>query len=395
MTRSFEEIRELEDGHLLATYRKFPIALVSGDGCHVTDTEGVRYLDLYGGHAVAVTGHCHPKVVAAIREQAGRLLFYSNLVYLEVRAEAAGRLARFAPEGMKAYLCNSGAEANETALKIARRATGRPGVVAMERSFHGRTLAAVSVTHLPPYRDQVGPVVPGTCFVPFGDAEAVADAVTGETAAVILEPIQSMGGVREADGEYYRALRETCDRTGALLVFDEVQTAPGRTGARFYGEHHGVLPDLITTAKGIASGVPMGFVLVNARLSGTIGYGEQGTTFGGGPLACAALAATLEVIEEEGLVENAARMGIFLKRELEPIPGVAGVRGRGLLLGVALDREAAPVRDGLFARRILVSSTPGDSKTLRILPPLTLTESDAEPFLVALRDVLQEGAVTR
>ncbi|MCU0727218.1 MAG: aminotransferase class III-fold pyridoxal phosphate-dependent enzyme [Planctomycetes bacterium] len=384
-------IRAIEDEYLLPTYRKFPLALVEGCGSFVTDAAGRRYLDLYGGHAVAITGHCHPKVVAAIREQAGKLLFYSNLVYLEVRARAARALASFAPEGMRSFLCNSGTEANETALKIARRHTGRPGIVAMERSFHGRTLGALSATELPPYREQAGPLVPGTTFVPFGDLAAAGAALGDDTAAVILEPIQSMGGVREAEAGYYRGLRDLCSARGALLVFDEVQTAPARTGAAFYGRHHDVLPDLITTAKGIASGLPCGLVLVAAHVASRVRHGEQGTTFGGGPLACAALAATLEVIVEEDLAGNARRTGDHLRDRLLATPGVREVRGRGLLLGAVLDRKATMIRDTLLDRGIIVSTTEADPSVLRLLPPLTLTPEEADLFVDALRDVLKEG----
>ena len=381
-------IRELEDAHLLGTYTKFPFALAEGRGSYVSDVEGNRYLDLYGGHAVAVTGHSHPRVVAAISLQASRLLFYSNVSYLDVRALAAARLAKFVPAGMKSFLCNSGTEANETALKIARVFTGRPGVVAMQGGFHGRTLGAVSVTGLPPYRDKVGPLVPGTTFVPFGDADAARAAIGADTAAVILEPIQSMAGIREAAPEYYRALREACDAAGALLVFDEVQTAPARTGTNFYGEHVGVRADLITTAKGIASGIPCGLTLVSEAVAATIRSGDQGTTFGGGPVACAALAATLEVIEEEGLAATARRMGDWLVSAVSAIPGVAAVRGRGLLLGVVLDRPAKPVRDALLAKRILVSTAPGDANVIRLMPPLTLAPDEAERDVPALREAL-------
>ena len=387
----FGDIREIEDRGLIETYRKLPIALVSGSGVWVTDTGGKRYLDLYGGHAVAVTGHCHPCVVRAIQEQASRLLFYSNLVYSDIRALAVARLTRFAPEGMKAYFCGSGTEANETALKIARMLTGRPGVVAMEGSFHGRTLGAVSVTGLPPYRDKVGPIVPGTTFVPFGDEEAARAVIGPDTAAVILEPIQSMAGIREAAPPYYKALRDVCDERGAFLIFDEVQTAPARTGAPFYGDHVGVVPDLITTAKGIASGVPCGLVLASASIASRIAPGDHGTTFGGGPLACAALAATLEVIETEELVENARLLGDLLTRGMKALDGVEDVRGRGLLLGAVLDRPAGPVRDALIARRILVGTAPGDPNVLRLLPPLTLTPDEMEGFLDVLADVLRKG----
>jgi len=369
-------ILETEDRHLLNTYKKLPIALATGRGSFVTDVEGTEYLDLYGGHAVALTGHSHPHVVRAIQEQAARLLFYSNAVYLDVRALAAARLARFAPEGMRAFLANSGTEANETALKIARMHTGRPGVVSMEGSFHGRTLASLSATGLPPYREKAGPLVPGSAFVPFGDAEAARRAVGPETAVVILEPIQSMAGVREAAPDYYRELKEICDEAGALLVFDEVQTAPARTGAPFYGAHVGVIPDLISTAKGIASGFPCGVTLASAEVAARVGHGDQGSTFGGGPLACAALAATLEVIEKEELVENAKRLGAILTRELERIEGVSEVG----------------VRDALLARRILVATAPGDENTLRLMPPLVIGPDETDRFTAALREVLaKEG----
>jgi acetylornithine/succinyldiaminopimelate/putrescine aminotransferase len=391
----FDSIRAAEDAFLLPTYRKLPLALVGGRGCFVTDITGRRYLDLYGGHAVAITGHCHPKVVAAIREQAGKLLFYSNLVYLDVRARAAHALSAFVPEGMKSFLCNSGTEANETALKIARRHTGRPAIVAMEKSFHGRTLGALSATELPPYRTQAGPLVPGTTFVPFGDLPAAEAAIGAGTAAVILEPIQSMGGVREADAAYYVGLRDLCDARGALLVFDEVQTAPARTGRPFYGAHHDVLPDLITTAKGIASGVPCGLVLASAAVAERVKHGEQGTTFGGGPLACAALAATIEVIAGEDLAGNARRTGDHLRAALLRTPGIAEVRGRGLLLGAVLDRKAAPVRDALLDRGIIVSTTEADPSVLRLLPPLTLAPEEADVFAAALREILSEDTRER
>jgi acetylornithine/N-succinyldiaminopimelate aminotransferase len=382
-------LRDIEDTHLLNTYRKFPITLGEGRGCFVTDVDGREYLDLYGGHAVAVTGHCHPKVVAAISAQASRLLFYSNAVYLDIRALAAARLARFAPKGMRSYFCNSGSEANETALKIARRHTGRNGVVAMEKSFHGRTLAAISATELPKYRENAGPLVPHSSFVPFGDSMAIEAALDDGVAAVILEPIQSMAGVREAPLEYYRGLREACDRVGALLIFDEVQTAPSRTGKPFYGEHADITPDLITTAKGIASGVPCGVVLVAAEIADRVAHGEQGSTFGGGPLACAALAATLEVIEEEGLTQNAARMGKIIADTVSALPGVLEVRGRGLLVGVVLDRPAAGVRNALLEKNIITGTAPGDAAVLRLLPPLTLSPAEVDTFVAGLTEVLR------
>jgi len=386
--RDAAAIRREEDRWQVPTYAKPDLVLVAGEGCHVTDADGRRYLDLYGGHAVALLGHGHPRLVEALRLQAGRLLFYSNLVYNDVRAAAVALLAALAPEGLrKVFLCNSGTEANETALKIARKHTGRRRVVAMREGFHGRTLGALSATGLEAYRDPAYPLAPGHDFVPYGDAAAL-ETVLGEgVAAVILEPIPSMGGIRVADDAYFKALRAGCDRCGALLVFDEVQTGFGRTGRTFFGEHVDVVPDLITSAKGIAGGFPAGCVFIREDLGLAMRPGEQGTTFGGGPLACAAIAAVAKTLVDEDLPGHAARVGEALARALEAVPGVERVTGRGLLLGVDLEVEAKPVVARLRERGVLVggSSLP---RQLRLLPPLVLTEAEALTFPPLLEAVL-------
>ena len=382
-------IRELETQYSIPTYAQLPIAVVSGEGCHVTDADGRRWLDLYGGHAVALTGHCHPHVVAAIREQAGRLLFYSNVVANDVRARALEAIGSIAPKGRsRSFLCNSGSEANEAAIKMARRTTGRREILSMEGGFHGRTMGALSATALGHYLSDYAPGVPDHRFLPFGDLAAAESAITDRTAGVILEPIQSMGGMRTATGEYLRGLRAACDRHGAVLMFDEVQTGPARTGAWWYGEHFGVRPDIITTAKGLGSGVPVGCVLARDEVVAKVKEGDQGTTFGGGPLACAAVLATIEVIRNQNLVGNAARRGAQIAEAVCKIPGVTGVRGRGLLVGVVLDRDAKDVVRLLRDRGILSGSTPGDAKVLRLLPPLVLTEAEVETFVRALAEVL-------
>ncbi len=384
-TPAFEEIRDVEDRYQVPTYAHLPLALVRGEGCRVWDSAGREWLDFYGGHAVALAGHCHPRVVAAIREQAGRLLFYSNVAYNDVRARAAAALVRAAPEGVtQVFLCNSGAEANEAALKTARRHTGRSDVVAMAEGFHGRTLGALSVTGLPGYRDYGGPLVPGATFVPFGDAEALDRAVNGATAAVLMEPVPSMGGVRVAPAGYYRAAREICDARGALLVFDEVQTGLGRTGRMWAGDHFDVRPDLHTLAKGIASGVPCGAVLFQERVARTVKPGDHGSTFGGGPLACAALEATVRVVVEEGLAGRAASSGEALRAGALAVPGVREVRGLGLLLAVVCEAPAKTVLARLREEGVLASSVSSDPHGVRVLPPLTAGPAEVDRFLVAL-----------
>ena len=381
---SFESIRADEDRFQVPTYAHLPMAVVRGEGCRVFDSEGNSWLDFYGGHAVALTGHCHPRVVAAVREQAGRLLFYSNIAYNDARARAARALVESAPEGVtQVFFCNSGAEANEAALKTARMITKRPGVVAMKEGFHGRTLGALSVTGLGHYRDYGGPVTPCD-FVPFGDLAAAEKAVGPETAALILEPIPSMGGVLVAPAEYYRGLRRICDERGVLLIFDEIQTGLGRTGRMWAGDHFGVKPDMHTLAKGIASGLPCGAVLFQGTVASRVKEGDHGSTFGGGPLACAAVEATLAVIKDEGLVARAAAAGKQIREGALRIPGVRGVRGLGLLLAIACEADAKAVLARLREERVLASSVASEPKAIRLLPPLAAGPAEVEEFLGAL-----------
>ena len=382
-------IAEREDRWLVPTYAHIPMALVRGEDCFVWDAEGNRYLDLYGGHCVASVGHGHPKLVEAIQGQAAKLLFYSNVVYNDARAEAAEAIASIAPEGLqRIFFCNSGTEANETALKIARRHTGRRHVISMEKGFHGRTLGSLGITGPDKYRDPSWPVPEEHVRVPFGDFGALQQELGDHVAAVFVEPIPSQGGIQVADDDYYSGLRSLCDAAGALLVFDEVQTGFGRTGSWFFGEQVGVTPDLITAAKGCAGGVPAGLVLIAEDIADTIQPGDQGTTFGGGPLASAAMAAVVDILKTEQLPARATATGAWLAERLGAIDGVQGVSGRGLLLGVDLDRPARPVVAALREQSILVGSCDGDPNQLRLLPPLTLTEAQAEPFVVALEQVL-------
>jgi acetylornithine/N-succinyldiaminopimelate aminotransferase len=380
----FDDIKSIEEEYQIGTYRKLPIAVERGEGVYVYDTEGKRYLDLYGGHAVALVGHCHPKVVKAVSDQARKLIFYSNAVYCGVRALASKRIVEVAPSDIdRVFFCNSGAEANETALKIARRFTKRSRVVAMKDGFHGRTIGALSATGLGHYRSDFSPVLETFDFVRFGDEDELEKVVGSDTAAVILEPVQSMAGVEIADDRYYKMLRELCWEKDVLLIFDEIQTGFGRTGEWFFGNRIGVCPDIITLAKGIGGGIPIGAVLIHERISKTIGYGEHGSTFGGGPIASSALLATIEVIEEEGLLQNAAETGAFLQEELEKFSFVRAVKGRGLLLGIKTEIKASDLRDYLLGQGIITGTT-AKPDVLRLLPPLVLTKQDTEPFLKAV-----------
>ncbi len=382
-------VTALEDRYQIKTYAKWGLALAAGKGAWVEDVTGRRFLDLYGGHCVALVGHCHPTLVTAVQAQCERLMFYSNAVYSDVRAVAVERLCQLAPEPLQSvFLCNSGAEANETALKMARKFTGRRNVVSMNESFHGRTLGCLGATGIAKYRDAAYPIPTEHRYIPHGDMDAAKAAVGNDTAAVILEPIPSMGGIQCAPDGYLPALRAHCDAVGALLIFDEVQTGFGRTGTIFFGEHEHVVPDLITGAKGLAGGFPAGVTFVHERIARTVKNGDQGTTFGGGPLASAAIAATATLIRTLDLPKNAAHVGKLLSRELSALEGVQAVTGRGLLIGIDLNRPAKAIASALFDAGILVGTAGGRLNQLRLLPPLTLTEGEASMLIPALRDAL-------
>jgi acetylornithine/N-succinyldiaminopimelate aminotransferase len=377
-----ENIIDVEEQYQVATYKKFPFVVERGQDVWVYTSAGDRYLDLYGGHAVVSTGHSHPRIVRALSEQAGRLIFYSNLVYNDVRARAAKKLVEIAPAILsKTFFVNSGTEANENAMKIARKLTGRERVVSFEGGFHGRTPGSLSATALPKYREGVAPALPGHVYAPFGNIEAVEQLIDHETAAVILEPIQSMGGVRMGAPDFYRGLRRACDRAGAMLIYDEVQTGMGRTGEFFFAGRHGVVPDMVTLAKGIASGVPMGAVLMTDAIAGEIKAGDLGTTFGGGPLAAAALEATVDVIRDERLLENVRVNSDYLFTKLGMLDRVEEVRGLGYLVGIKFKGESAkPFQQALLERRI-ITGLADDVSVLRLLPPLTLGRPEIDLFL--------------
>jgi acetylornithine/N-succinyldiaminopimelate aminotransferase len=369
------EILSAEDKFSVPSYSKWPCAFVRGAGCYVYDADGNEYLDFYGGHCVTLLGHCHPAWVSALTEQAQRLGFYSNSAYSDTRARFLERLIAFAPAHLEqGFLCNSGAEANETAVKLALKATRRREVIAMEGSFHGRTAGALSLTHLGHYREQFPQVTRETRAVRFGDLQALERCLTPDTAAVILEPVQSMAGIRMAEPDYYRGLVEACHRNGTLVIFDEIQTGMGRLGAPFAADLFHAQADLVTLAKGLGNGFPVAAVLATASVAETVEIGDQGTTFGGGPLACAAGLAVLETIEREGLVSRATRMERAAREHLVTGP-VTGIRGRGLLLGLETEIAAKDLCRYLFSKKML-AGTSADPHVARLMPALVISEKE-------------------
>lgn len=382
------EIVASEGQFQLATYKKMPIVAERGEGVWIYTTAGEKYLDLYGGHAVAGTGHCHPHVVAAIREQADKLLFYSNLVYSEARARAAAKLVSIAPKPLsKVFFCNSGTEANENAMRMARMKTGRENIITFSGGFHGRTADSISATFLGKYREIGKPNVPGHLQAEFGDVESVRALANDKVAAIMLEPIQSMAGVRMAPPEFFRDLRELCDERGIVLIYDEVQTGVGRTGEWFYSGSEagaGVVPDIITLAKALGSGIPVGACLVNEQVAAEIKENDLGTTFGGGMIAMAAVSATLEAIENESMLENVKRVEAHLRKRLEEVEQVVNVRGKGFLIGLEFATQAKPIHEALLERKI-ITGTSSDANVLRLLPPLCLKRSEVDLFVEALK----------
>jgi acetylornithine/N-succinyldiaminopimelate aminotransferase len=373
---------------LLPVYAPFPIHAVSGHGSWLVDHDGNEWLDAYGGHAVAATGHSHPHVVRAIAEQAATLLFYSTAVSHPLRERLAERLAALCPSPLeRVFFCNSGAEANENALHLARKSTGRTRVVSVLGGWHGRTAATLACTDGARYQEAAARSgIPLSTRVAADDVGALERAVDGGVAAVILEPVQGLSGARDLSVEFLRAARRVCDRHGAALIFDEVQCGVGRCGGFSAAEAVGVAPDVLTFAKGLASGLPIGAVVATPAITSTITTGDLGSTFGGGPVPCAAALATLDVIEREGLVENAIRIGDRLARCARAL-GVGRVSGRGLLLGLHLDRPAAEAQRALFARRI-ITGTASDPRVLRLLPPLSFSPEEADLLLGGLAEVL-------
>jgi acetylornithine/succinyldiaminopimelate/putrescine aminotransferase len=390
---NLEETILLEERYQLATYKKMPIVAERGEGVWIYASNGDRYLDLYGGHAVAGTGHCHPHVVQAIREQSEKLLFYSNLVYSEARARAAEKLVSVAPDSVtKAFFCNSGTEANENAMRMARMSTGREDIVTFSGGFHGRTADAISATFLGKYREIGKPNVPGHRQAEFGDIDSVRAVSDESVAAIMLEPIQSMAGVVSAPPSFYRALRELCDERGIVLIYDEVQTGVGRTGDWFFAGSEAsdrVVPDIVTLAKALGSGMPVGACLVTEGIASHIKENDLGTTFGGGMIAMAAVTATLEAIENDQMLENLRTIEAYLRECLKEVEQVVKVRGRGFLLGLEFADKAKPVHEALLEHKI-ITGTSSDPKVLRLLPPLCLKREEVDLFVEELVQVVSK-----
>ena len=375
---------------LYDVYPLFDIEIEKGEGCYTYDTEGTKYLDLYGGHAVISVGHSHPHYLKALNEQASKLVFYSNSVINSLQQKLADKLGKISGyDDYQLFLINSGAEANENALKLASFYNGKKRVIAFDKAFHGRTSLAVEATDNPKI---VAPINANghITFVPLNDIESVkAELAKGDVSAVIIEGIQGVGGIRIPDVDFMQALREECDKHDVVLIADEIQSGYGRSGKFFAHQYTDVRPDVITVAKGIANGFPMGGVLISPKFTPI--YGQLGTTFGGNHLACAAAIAVLEIFEQENLVENARKVGEYLMAELKQIPGIKEVRGRGLMIGMEFDYPVKELRTRLIKDEKVFTGATG-THMIRLLPPLVLTMEQAQDFIGRLKNALAKQA---
>jgi acetylornithine/N-succinyldiaminopimelate aminotransferase len=390
------EIIELAHANLINTYGCMPLAFARGHGAYLYDADGNRYLDFFCGLAVTSLGHGHPRVVRAIKEQAEKLTHACNVFHTEPMARLAARIGKAFGDG-RVFFANSGAEANEAALKLARRwghaNGGRFEFISTLGSFHGRTFGTLSATGQEKYHLGFQPLVPGFKLVPFDDVAAVERAINDQTVAVMVEPIQGEGGVVVPRADYLPRLRAVCDRAGILLIVDEVQTGMGRTGKLFGYQHSGIEPDIITLAKALGGGVPIGAMVAKSRIASALGPGTHGSTFGGNPIACAAALAVFDALEEDGAIANAAEVGGYLITRLKEIarecPNVREVRGAGMIIGVVLKHPAKPVVDACFSDKLVVNSTADN--VLRLLPPLTLTQEEADAGLSVIERALRRG----
>jgi acetylornithine/N-succinyldiaminopimelate aminotransferase len=390
-----EELRQDADRFLMNTYARVPISIVRGRGCRVYDLEGREYLDFVAGLAVSVLGHSHPDLVAAIQKQAQHLLHTSNLYYTEPQVRLAERLVQHS-FAKRVFFCNSGAEANEAAIKLARRyahqryGPDRYEIITMLQSFHGRTLATLTATGQDKVQLGFEPLMPGFHYVPFNDLSAIEQAITPKTAAILLEPIQGEGGVRVADRAYLKALRALCTERDVLLMFDEIQTGMGRTGTLFAYEQFGVEPDVMTLAKGLGGGVPIGACLATERAAESLGPGTHASTFGGNPLACAAGLAVVRALVDGEVLGNCRRMGEYLAKGLldckSHLSIVKEVRGLGLLQGMELAIDGKPVVTDCLGRGLLINCTM--DRVLRFVPPLIITQREIDRLLDTLSQVL-------
>jgi len=372
---NYESIAQKDAAHVMQTYGRQPLALVSGKGAVVCDVNGVEYIDCVAGIAVNNVGHCHPRVVEAIKSQAEKLIHVSNLYYTEVQADLAEELVKLT--GMdRAFFCNSGAEAVEAAMKLARVTTGKTDFIAAERSFHGRTMGSLSVTYKEMYRAPFRPLVQEEIFVPYDNADSMAEAITEKTAAIIIEPIQGEGGIHVPSDGYLQEVRRICDEHGILLIFDEVQTGFGRTGKWFCKDHFGIQPDIMCMAKAMGGGFPMGGIVAKKGIA--FSKGQHASTFGGNPLACAAALGSIAAIKEDGLLERTTELGKYFMDKLRQadIPGFKEVRGRGLMIGLELERNCTEIVDHARKHGVLLNST--SETVIRLAPPLVINKDQID-----------------
>ncbi|HMF47460.1 MAG TPA: acetylornithine transaminase [Candidatus Saccharimonadales bacterium] len=389
------DIAALTDKYVARTYARTPIALVKGKGVKVWDADGKEYLDFLAGIAVNSLGHCHPAIVRAIRSQSQRLLHVSNLYHIQPQAELARELCRHSFAD-RVFFCNSGAEANEAAIKLARRyglekLGGKYEVISTHNSFHGRTLATLTATGQEKVRAGYDPLPDGFRQVPYNDLGAVEGAIDEKkTAAILVEPIQAEGGVIVPDESYLRGLREICDQRGVLLIFDEVQTGMGRTGKLFGYEHFGIQPDIMTLAKALGGGLPLGAMLAREEIASSFGPGSHASTFGGNPVSCSAGLAVMHALLQGGVLKNCAQMGKYFVKGLEALKKrfsfIREIRGKGLIIGVELEIEGSKIADGCMEAGLLMNCTA--YKVLRFVPPLTIKKNEIDRGLAILEKVL-------
>ncbi len=382
------EIKDMASKYIINTYGERQISLVRGEGVYVWDADGKKYLDFVAGIATLNVGHCHPNVVEAITQQAKKLMHVSNLYYIEPQAELAKRLVELSFAD-KCFFCNSGAEANEAAIKLARKYSkenvgeDKFEIITMLQSFHGRTIATVTATGQEKYHKGFAPLAPGFKYVPFNDLKATEDAITDNTCAIMVEPIQVEGGINMPDDGYLPGLRSLCDKRNLLLIFDEVQTAMGRLGTLFGYEAYGVEPDIITMAKALGGGAPIGCMATKDDIAESLTPGSHASTFGGNPLVCAAALASLNTIVDDKLTENAERIGAYLTEKFlalkEKYPVIKEVRGRGLVIGVELNVEGKELADVCLEAGLILNCI--GTSTIRVVPPLTISEQQADEFL--------------
>jgi predicted acetylornithine/succinylornithine family transaminase len=397
MNQSSEETIAQFGRYVVPNYRRYPVCLVRGENSWIWDAEGHRYLDLFPGWGCNLIGHCPPRVVEAVREQVGQLIHVPNTWYMEAQGAFAQALAERAMPESKCFFCNSGAEANEAAIKLARahgHASGRYKIVSMEDGFHGRTYAALTATAQPKYHAGFEPMVPGFSYVPFDDLDAVARVLDAETAAVLVEPVQGEGGINIPSPDYLAGLRSLCDERDVLLIFDEVQTGMGRTGEWFAYQHSGVAPDILTCAKALAGGVAAGVMIATDPIARTFQPGMHASTFGGNPIACRAGLATIETIEQEGLLQRGREIGRRFRERFESLrqelPAlIREIRVLGTMIGLELTIEATPVVAACLERRLLVNATHGH--VIRLLPALTIGDDQIDEGCAILADVLRQA----